>query len=139
MWTEFRDMHSGGDQKLDWQLIYIELPKDAAIEYFKAAFGRDPDNVTCDCCGEDYSVTHYDSLREATAFERGCAWVKAPGGDPRPIEGDGSGVGEPVPEGCTIRYRSFYSYLTLEEFVKGDRVKLIYAADIAVAGKGGEA
>ena len=63
-WTRFSDMHSGGDQKLDWGMIVIQMPEDAAIDYFEERFGRDPMNVTCDCCGDDYSVQEFTSLAD---------------------------------------------------------------------------
>jgi len=72
MWTQFWDMHSGGDQKLDWAHIYIEQPEDEARATFERVFGRDPENVTCRCCGEDYTIQEYDTLEEATAYHRGC-------------------------------------------------------------------
>lgn len=71
MWTRFMDMHSGGGQKLDWSHIYIEAPEDEARRVFYAKFGRNPDNVTCDCCGNDYTVDESPSLALATAHERG--------------------------------------------------------------------
>lgn len=73
-WTKFFDMHSGGGQKLDWSHIYIEAPEAEAVEIFKRRFGRDPNNVTCDCCGEDFAVYESDDLREASRYERGCGW-----------------------------------------------------------------
>lgn len=56
MFTRFFDMSSGGREKLEWQVIYIELPEKEAIKYFKKKFGRDPNNITCPCCGEDFSI-----------------------------------------------------------------------------------
>ena len=56
MWTEFFDMHSGGSKKTEWEKICIELEEDEAVEYFKKRFNIDPHNVTCDCCGSDFSV-----------------------------------------------------------------------------------
>ena len=69
-WTEFWDMHSGGGRKLRWEEIYIEAPRAEAERIFEALFDRDPNNVTCDCCGGDYSISEYDSLDEATKYER---------------------------------------------------------------------
>lgn len=78
--TLFWDMHSGGGTKVHpYDKIYIEAPMEQAIEIFKEKFGRDPSNVTCSCCGEDYSVDEHDSLEEASAYHRGCDWKK--GGD----------------------------------------------------------
>lgn len=70
-WTHFMDMHSGGGRKLDWEHIYIEAPADEARVVFYNRFDRSPDRVTCTCCGEDYSVTEYETLEEATAYYRG--------------------------------------------------------------------
>lgn len=74
MWTLFWDMHSGGDLKLNWSKIYVELPRDRAIEYFKTRFGRDPYNVTCSCCGEDYSISEEDTLEQVSGYHRNCAY-----------------------------------------------------------------
>lgn len=69
-WTKFFDLHSGGGRKTDWDLIVIEAPEDEARRLFKDRTGRDPDNVTCSCCGSDYSVYEVESLDVATAGER---------------------------------------------------------------------
>ncbi len=55
VFTRFMDMYSGGECKLDAEYIYIEETEDSAVDIFKAVFDRDPHNVTCLCCGEDYS------------------------------------------------------------------------------------
>jgi hypothetical protein len=60
MWTKFFDMSSGGSEKTDWTTIYIELPEDEATEYFENRFGTNPHNVTCSCCGSDFSVYEVD-------------------------------------------------------------------------------
>jgi hypothetical protein len=54
MWTRFMDMHSGGDAKTGD--VFIEAPEAQARAIFTARFDRDPDHVTCTCCGRDYSV-----------------------------------------------------------------------------------
>lgn len=92
-WYLFWDMHSGGSQKLDWSSIYIEDQSRAiAIAAFESLFQRDPDHVTCLCCGPDYSISDHDSLEQASAYHRSCAfeggrWVEEPntayGADPR--------------------------------------------------------
>jgi hypothetical protein len=64
-------MHSGGSQKLEWGHIFIEAEEEEAGIIFYNRFGKDPDSVTCSCCGADYSVREYDSLEEATEFHRG--------------------------------------------------------------------
>jgi uncharacterized CHY-type Zn-finger protein len=75
--TKFMDMHSGGHLKTPYTHIYIDEPLGEAIRTFKELFKRDPDNVTCKCCGEDFVYEQYDSLEEATAYDRKCEWVDA--------------------------------------------------------------
>jgi hypothetical protein len=74
IWVRFMDMHSGGNLKLPpYQYIYIETDSEAAaIAKFTSKFGRDPYNVTCDCCGEDYSISSSDTLEQATGYDRNC-------------------------------------------------------------------
>ena len=64
MYTRFFDMHSGGDRKLDWGVIYIEAPKKEAITIFRNRFDRDPNNITCPCCGGDYSIHETESTKD---------------------------------------------------------------------------
>jgi hypothetical protein len=65
------DMHSGGGNKIgSYDYIYIEAPAAEAVRYFEKRFGRDPHNVTCRCCGEDFIVNEHHSLEEATEFNR---------------------------------------------------------------------
>ena len=81
------DMHSGGDQKLDWALIFIEAENEgAAAGLFEARFGRNPYHTTCDCCGPDYSISEQPTLEAVSGFDRGCdfdeklrTWVDEPG------------------------------------------------------------
>lgn len=65
MWTYFYDLHSGGFQKLAYQLIVIEASKPRAMRLFRRWFGRNPENVTCSCCGEDYSVDECENAEDA--------------------------------------------------------------------------
>lgn len=74
-WTRFHDMHSGGGQKLDWGMIYIQAPQEEAERVFYARFKRNPNKVTCTCCGPDYSIDESSDLYQATGFERGCGWA----------------------------------------------------------------
>jgi len=62
MWTQFYDLYSGGGRKTDYDSIYIELPENEAIEYFKSRFYLDPYNVTCSCCGSDFAVYEEDEI-----------------------------------------------------------------------------
>lgn len=106
-WTQFHDMHSGGGQKLEWARIYIQAPKEEAKRIFYARFGRNPERITCTCCGRDYSIHEHPSLEEATAYERGCAWV-----NDRSEEGGGhyEERGDPT--------RTYEPYRTLKEYLK---------------------
>ena len=72
--TRFMDMYSGGELKTAYTHIYIDGTLDKAVETFKGVFGIDPDNQTCDCCGEDFSYAEYENIEEATAYERECEW-----------------------------------------------------------------
>ena len=65
VWTRFFDMSSGGYEKLDYTVIWIEAPEEEAVKIFEDIFGRDPNNVTCPCCGEDYSI--YEDVFEPRA------------------------------------------------------------------------
>ena len=72
-WTQFMDMHSGGGQKLDWAHIFIEATEKEARVIFYNRFGRNPDRITCTCCGNDYSVNEEKGdLSQATGYERNC-------------------------------------------------------------------
>jgi hypothetical protein len=69
-WTQFWDMSSGGRQKLEWKFIYINAPEAVAKLVFEKLFGRDPDHVTCDCCGEDYSTSQNETLDKVSKYIR---------------------------------------------------------------------
>lgn len=70
-WTQFMDMHSGGGTKTDYEYIYIEAnTEDEAIELFEEIFDEYPYSVACGCCGDNFSVSSYDTLEEATNYER---------------------------------------------------------------------
>lgn len=63
MWTEFFDMSGGGYRKIkDYGIIYIELPLKEAVEYFESIFNVYAYGVTCDCCGEDFSISEGETL-----------------------------------------------------------------------------
>lgn len=70
-WTRFNDMHSGGVVKIyPFECIYIEADQETAELIFSEQFHRDPNNITCSCCGNDYSISEYDSLADATEYDR---------------------------------------------------------------------
>jgi hypothetical protein len=74
-WFRFMDMHSGGSTKLPpFQRIYIQIPDgvDPKTVFYNVT-GRNPDRVTCTCCGADYSYgDEPDTLQQATGFDRNC-------------------------------------------------------------------
>ena len=100
-------MHSGGGQKLDWAEIFIEADEPTARKYFEKRFGRDADNVTCECCGQDYSVSEAEGLDQITAFGRGCGY-----------------------DYSTHLYTEIDSSTTLEEFEKREDVLIIRKGDM---------
>ena len=66
--TKFFDMCSGGDAKTEFEVIFIEGDEDTATGIFQRKFGRDPYNVTCQCCGPDFAVDEYDTFEEASSY-----------------------------------------------------------------------
>ena len=73
MWTTFWDMDSGGSQKEQWTMIFIEASEDEAVKVFYNRFGHSPSRVTCTCCGDDYSIDEEETIEEATKFHRECS------------------------------------------------------------------
>jgi len=67
----FVDMHSGGRTKVPGlEVAFIHAPdEEAARSKFEREVGRDPDHVTCRCCGPDYALMEYDG-REDWPFQR---------------------------------------------------------------------
>jgi hypothetical protein len=119
MWTHFYDMHSGGRQKLQWQHIFIEAPQAEAEVIFYNRFGRNPNKITCTCCGEDYSISEHEALAQATGYQRNCAYE----GDLKYVERQGE---------------SWRPYLTLEEYLKSDLAHFVYAAEVRDSERVGE-
>lgn len=77
MWTEFMDMCSGGDQKQAFAYLYIEAGKHDAMRVFRNRFGRDPNRITCHCCGEDYTIECHPDLLQLTGYDRECSYDRA--------------------------------------------------------------
>ena len=124
-WTHFWDMHSGGGQKLPWAHIFIQADEDTARKMFAEAFGRDPDNETCSCCGDDYVIEENPSLSEATGYHRNLryvsplsegGWASATLEERREANRVGHYIepGEPVPDGWHVHDR----------FRRGDEVSM---------------
>jgi hypothetical protein len=113
VWTRFMDMHSGGGLKTKYSYIYIQAPEEEAISIFKKRFHRDPYDVACSCCGENFSVMEQKGdLTQATAFERNCKYDDK---KKRYLEKKGEWS-----EG----------YQTLDKFKKRKDICIIYAKDI---------
>lgn len=122
MWTRFMDMSSGGSRKEDFAYCFIEAPENEAKIIFYNMFGHNPERVTCTCCGEDYSISEYSTLEQASAYERGCdfdnesnCWIEAPNKD-----------------------RAWKEYQTLEEWSKSPFIKIIRSNEIKSSDKIGE-
>lgn len=86
--TRFMDMHSGGYLKTPFTHIYIDEPLGEAVKTFKDLFKQDPDAVACTCCGSNFVYEEYDSLEEATAYDRGGKWMPLKNGDYEQISAD---------------------------------------------------
>lgn len=123
MFTLFADMHSGGSTKLKpYEYIYIEAPEQEAEVIFYNRFGRNPNRVTCTCCGEDYSISQYDSLQRATGYDRGCRWDGK----------SGAFVEEADPD------YAWKEYVTLEAYLAREDVLVVYANQIKPHEREGE-
>lgn len=134
--TRFMDMNSGGGQKEKWSYIYIEAPEEEAIRIFYGRFGHNPSRVTCTCCGDDYSISEAETMEQATAYERGCAYVyrRPDGSECDQAEGWKAGIGKT--KGYTAGYEekasgeSWRKYKTLSQYLKSDDVLFISADEI---------
>lgn len=113
MWTQFWDMHSGGGQKLDWARIYIEADQQEAISVFYSRFGRNPDRVTCTCCGPDYSISTSETLEQVSGYHRNCKTK------------DNKYIEEVADD-----FRSRKGYMTVEQYSALPEVKIIRASEI---------
>ena len=136
-WTTFWDMHSGGGQKEDFAIAFIEAPEDEAKLIFYNRFGHSPDGVSCTCCGSDYSVSESESLEQATGYHRGCdgAYFDSDGNEVEDIPyGDRKAMGKLTfryVERPSKRHRLAGDYRTLNDYVVEDGVLVIYDEGIA--------
>lgn len=113
MWVHFWDMNSGGRRKEKWKHIFIEAQLDEATSVFYSRFGHNPNRVTCTCCGEDYSISSYATLEEATAYHRGCKFDRAANKYVEESSGE-----------------SWQPFVSLETFLTSDDVKVIREGEI---------
>jgi hypothetical protein len=143
-WTIFWDMHSGGGTKVDpFEKIYIQAPEAEAKVIFYKRFGRNPERVTCTCCGEDYSISEYPTLQEASGYHRNLRYVtrKPTKGQTRSTPRDHRYLepGEAMPEGFDMELSRFVADkkrpegLTLREHIQQPDVKIIPASEILPA------
>jgi len=130
------DMHSGGRQKEKWVYIYIEAKEDEAIKIFYNRFGHNPHRVTCTCCGNDYSLTESPTLKEATAYERGCPWIHKKGNR---FGGGGWYIeaNDKIPKGYVTDAR-INKYRTLAVYKKDKSILIIPAKQIKSSEKEGD-
>lgn len=151
MWTQFMDMYSGGGSKLEWNYIYIEAPIDKAKIIFQNKFGRNPEKVTCTCCGADYSINESESLEQATGYERNCryayfdkegkevhkdiAWVSGRGllkglTEKYIEESDNIKIKEMTEKYPDNDWEEYYKYLTLQEYKEKKNILIISKNEI---------
>lgn len=134
-WTRFMDMHSGGRQKLNWEKIYIEAPESEAKSIFYSRFKRNPERVTCTCCGDDYGISSAEDFAQLSAFDRGCQWahpdtqdIKTQNRQGRYLEPD-----EVMPDGwIASKYSAFHKgpIETIEQYMAREDVLVIPADEI---------
>ncbi len=112
MWYKYWDMSSGGGTKYTHtdgnlkKMIYVEAKSRDESDYiFFSITGRNADNVTCECCGEDYSVSEEKCLAQSSGYHRGCKFIT------NYLE-EWTG-------------KSYDTYLTLEEYINKPNVLII--------------
>ena len=150
MWTQFWDMHSGGDLKEKWAMIYIEAPKEEAEIIFYNRFGHNPHRVTCTCCGGDYSISTKEDLSQLTGYHRHCRVLETPrdpqtglckNDDPTIRKHSYLEADEAIPKGYKLSELGSWKYgeyQTLEEYKENKDVLVISAKDIKPEERVGE-
>jgi len=116
LWTQLSDAHSHGYSKTPYEDIYIEAPKEIADDIYEERFGRSPWSFYCECCGHGYAIAEYESLAQATAYDRNCLFH----------EGLDEWLEEP--KRPNARYRSD-QYKTIEEYALDPDVLIITKYD----------
>lgn len=127
MWTKFMDMHSGGGLKNKYEHIFIEADnEEVAINIFQNKYS-DPNNITCSCCGEDYSVSTEKTFALASAYERNNVWINKtePSGEKRGKYHDGPV--ETIPEGWASRYIGSVedTWISIDDYLLSKEIKVI--------------
>lgn len=142
MWTQFWDMYGGGSLKVEpYHDIYIEAPEEEAKVIFYNRFNHNPEQISCACCGKDYSISSGEPLAQLTGFHRGCRYLKTPKDrngrykpitDPEFLAHYYLEEGEEPPKGYTALPSQFRKkYQTLEQYSKREDVLIIYADEIS--------
>lgn len=76
-WTIFEDAYADGKLKFkDYEWIIVEGSEETALPLFMKMTKVDPKRVTCTCCGQHFSIREYDSVFQATGFQRSCQYDK---------------------------------------------------------------
>jgi len=83
IWTRLSDAHTMGYKKTPYENIYIETTKKIAEDIYEERFGKSVWSLWCECCGHGYTIYEYDSLEQATAYDRNCKfdfdrWLEEP-------------------------------------------------------------
>lgn len=141
MWTKFWDMNSGGVQKEEWKMIYIEAPIEEAKTIFYNRFGHSPERVSCTCCGEDYSISEHESLAQLTGLHRDCIILETPRDPKTGLYNDDDPIikskgylekDDPIPEGYKLSILSSFqrNYQTLDEYCSSPGVLVIRSDEI---------
>ena len=100
-----------------YEQIYIESDgKDDGIALFERRFGRHPENITCECCGEDYSISFDEDLAQLTGYERGCVLITR-GREQAYVEGDAGKDSFTPPDGWSISRGWRKEYASLEKYL----------------------
>ena len=124
MIVKFYDMNSGGRLSTEYKVILISCNDESeARSIFTDRFGLDSRNVSCSCCGPDFSVTTYSSLEGATAIDRMCQMSE-----------DWEDFTEkPSTDEDAERFSKFSKYVTFSEFLElSEDVLVIKVVDIVI-------
>lgn len=63
IWTRFHDHNTGGTMKTTYREIYIRAPVREAKVIFYDVIGHDPEKISCECCGEDFTIDELELSR----------------------------------------------------------------------------
>ena len=67
IWTHIWDMHGGGNTKTDCHHIFIQPNEEDAMRWANWKWSIHPYDVTCSCCGNDFSIDE-GQLGDLAAF-----------------------------------------------------------------------